>query len=202
MDTTSTHKSASPFGNTNNPDNLPDDTLVELYIVLDDTELWVRGFANYLELIDGFYGRADPRGYRSYAHRPEDQVEIAEVRRGSLELIISELIAHTDTVAPVFILYLLLKYLPDFLKSIVSIYKNFEEAKYLKARRENLQKQMEDDKEIKVLNQDQRQELIEILDGIYVAESDTIRKSVNFVESRFRRIKMHSTGSIHKSGTP
>jgi hypothetical protein len=88
------------------------------------------------------------------------------------------------------------------LKSIVSIYKDFEEAKYIKARRENLQKQMEDDEEIKNLNQVQRQELIEILDGIYLAERETLRKSVSFVGSRYRRINIHSTRPIHQPGKP
>ena len=122
MENTSSFYSGIPQNNSYDPENVPDISPVELHIILDDTELWVRGFANFLELIDGFYGRSDPLGFRSYAHRRADQVEIAEVRRGSLELVISEIIAHTDTVAPVFILYMLLKYLPDFLKSIVSVY--------------------------------------------------------------------------------
>ena len=109
------------------------DKLVELQIELDDTGLLVRGFAKYLELIDGFYGRSHPRGFRSYAHLPDEQVEFAEVRPGSLELIISEIVESSQTVAPVVVLYLLLKYLPEFLKSIISTYKDFEEAKYQKS---------------------------------------------------------------------
>jgi hypothetical protein len=165
------------------------DKLVELQIELDDTGLLVRGFANYLELIDGFYGRSHPRGFRSYAHLPDEQVEFAEVRPGSLELIISEIVESSQTVAPVVVLYLLLKYLPEFLKSIISTYKDFEEAKYLKVRRAQIEKQMQDEDEIENLGQDQRQKLVKTIDEIYIAERDTIRKSVNFINNRFRTIK-------------
>jgi hypothetical protein len=173
-------------------DSSTGDTSVELQIELDNTGLLVRGFSNYLELIDRFYGRLYPRGYRSYAQRPDEQVEFAEVRPGSLELIISEIVASSQTVAPVVVLYLLLKYLPEFLKSIVSTYKDFEEAKYLKVRSTQLEKQMQDEDEIKNLDQDQRQELVKVIDEMYIAEGDTIRKSANFINSRFRTIKLKS----------
>lgn len=178
--------------NKHNTDSLMSEKSVEVKIELDDTGLQVRGFATYLELIDRFYGRSYPRGYRSYAQRPDDQVEFAEVRPGSLELVISEILSQTDKVAPVLVLYLLLKYLPDFLKSVVSVYRDFEEAKYLQVRRANLEKQMEDEEQIKNLDQDQRQELVEMIDETYIAERDTIRKSMNFIESRFRAIKLNT----------
>ena len=174
--------------------------VLELHIVLDDTNLWVRGLANFLELTDRFYGRSDPRGLRSYAHRRDDQIEIAEVRRGSIELVLSEIVAHTDKVAPIFVLYLLLKYLPEFLKSIVSVYKDFEEAKYTKVRREQLEKQMEEDEETQNLAETQRKELVEVLDNIYVAEREALRKTEDFVLSRYRKIKMLSSKGSRKSG--
>lgn len=192
MNTEAKAHSDRPGSATQYPATLNGGRIVELQIELDDTGLIVRGFANYLELIDRFYGRLYPRGFRSYAHRPDDQVEFAEVRPGSFELVISEILAQSDTVAPVLVLYLLLKYLPEFLKSVVSVYKDFEEAKYLKVRRENLQQQMQAETEIDNIDQDQRQELVELIDGIYIAECDTIRRSINFIESRFRAIKLKS----------
>lgn len=190
MDIESNEKSDRSNDVTQHTETLGGGKIIELQIELDDTGLLVRGFANYLELIDRFYGRSDPRGYRSYAHRPDDQVEFAEVRPGSLELVISEILAQSDTVAPVLVLYLLLKYLPEFLKTIVSVYKDFEEAKYLKVRRENLQQQMQADNEIENIDQNQRQELVKMIDGIYIAERDSIRKSISFIENRFRGIKL------------
>lgn len=192
MDIESKRQPDRNLSNKHYENTLMSEKSVEVQIELDDTELQVRGFANYLELIDRFYGRLYPRGYRSYAHRPDDQVEFAEVRPGSLELVISEILSQTDKVAPVLVLYLLLKYLPDFLKSVVSVYRDFEEAKYLQVRRANLEKQMEDEEQIKNLDQDQRQELVEMIDETYIAERDTIRKSMNFIESRFRAIKLNT----------
>lgn len=192
MDIESKRQPDRNLSNKHYENTLMSEKSVEVQIELDDTELQVRGFANYLELIDRFYGRLYPRGYRSYAHRPDDQVEFAEVRPGSLELVISEILSQTDKVAPVLVLYLLLKYLPDFLKSVVSVYRDFEEAKYLQVRRANLEKQMEDEEQIENLNRDQRQELVEIIDETYIAERDTIRKSINFIESRFRAIKLNT----------
>lgn len=192
MDIESKRQPDRNLSNKHYENTLRSEKSVEVQIELDDTELQVRGFANYLELIDRFYGRSYPRGYRSYAQRPDDQVEFAEVRPGSLELVISEILSQTDKVAPVLVLYLLLKYLPDFLKSVVSVYRDFEEAKYLQVRRANLEKQMEDEEQIENLNRDQRQELVEIIDETYIAERDTIRKSINFIESRFRAIKLNT----------
>ena len=61
---------------------------------------------------------------------------------------------------------------------------------------------MQQDDEVKRLKEGQRQELVEVLDSIYVAERDILRKSGDFIENRFRRITMSTYKAGGKSGKP
>lgn len=56
---------------------------IVLEIVSDDKNLRVRDLASYLKLIDSAFGRIDPEGYLSYAHRPDDQLRISTIEEGS-----------------------------------------------------------------------------------------------------------------------
>ena len=69
------------------PPDIPPDAVLELVITVDDHNIPTREFAEYLELIDRLYGRLSREGLMSYAHRESGRLRIAEIRRGSVEII-------------------------------------------------------------------------------------------------------------------
>ncbi|MDQ3323042.1 MAG: hypothetical protein M3525_11540 [Acidobacteriota bacterium] len=65
----------------------PSNHLIELSISINDENVNLKDFTAYLSLIDRLYGRLSPTGLRSYALRKNEQLNIAEFRKGSLEII-------------------------------------------------------------------------------------------------------------------
>src|ERR671912_466378 len=65
----------------------PYDTLLELVITIEGEEIPAREFAEYLALIDRIYGRLSPEGLRSYAHKEQGRLQIAEIHKSELEVI-------------------------------------------------------------------------------------------------------------------
>ena len=72
---------------------LDDEHAIALEIRFDDRSVSARDLAAYLTLLDGAFGRTDPRGFRSYSLRARDHLSIVRLRSGStiLELLLAEL---------------------------------------------------------------------------------------------------------------
>lgn len=86
-----------------------------LTIRLSDKEISARDFSAFLSLLDSAYGRMDPLGFLSYAHRPQDHLRITNTRAGSVELeVIREIVTHFDLWGMV-IAYLAIKMGPQLL---------------------------------------------------------------------------------------
>ena len=66
---------------------------IVLEIRFDDRSVSARDLAAYLALLDGAFGRTDPRGFRSYSLRARDHLSIDRLQSGStvLELLLAEL---------------------------------------------------------------------------------------------------------------
>ena len=170
------------------PKQIPGRAKLELAITLDDTGVGVRDLANYLRLIDGVYGRLDPKGYRSYAQRENAYLRIDEVRSGSMEVILSELLATTERAVPLLVLYVMLKYLPEFLKSLASAYKDFEEARHTRLRRKQLSDTIHADKELQSVSKGSKQHLIEFLDDMYASEASNLRGARRIAELHLKEL--------------
>ncbi len=122
--------------------DLPKGSIAELTIKIQEHNLNVRSFSAYLNLADRVYGRFSEAGLRSYAQRLDEQLEIDEVRQGSLELIIAEVISHLDDPQALVILFLFLKYLPNWgqaAKTAVESYKTYQEGKLAEANRKKIE---------------------------------------------------------------
>ena len=78
----------------------------------------VREIANYLSLVDRFYGRLFARGVYAYGHQDRAQLEFAEIRSGSIEAIIREVIDDITSKQNLVIVFLLIKYLPNIIKFV------------------------------------------------------------------------------------
>ena len=125
--------------------------------------------------MDRTYGRLSPRGIRSYANREDVQVRISEVRSGSYELIIETLANNTEAVTSLVVISLLIKYLPGALESLSASYKNYEEARYTKEKREQLRKQIEDDENLQSLSRNKQDQLVRYLDYLYERDRKHIK---------------------------
>jgi len=104
---------------------IPEDTsyeaTVELVITIEDSNINVREFAAYLSLIDRVYGRLSSKGLHSYAHTESGQLEITEIRKGSIELIVSQLVSEFRGVAVLIVLWQVLKQL----KNVTAAFKEY-----------------------------------------------------------------------------
>jgi len=104
------------------------DQRVELIIRVDDDQLNLRELSSYLALVDRVYGRLTIAGLRSYAQSRDDQLQIREIRKGSIEIIIEQAIATANDKTPIIITGLFLKYLPAIIKTASDSVKTFAEA--------------------------------------------------------------------------
>jgi hypothetical protein len=172
------------------PKQMPRRAKLELSITLDDTGIGVRDLANYLRLIDGVYGRLDPKGFRSYAQRESAYLRIDEVRPGSMEVILSELLATTERAIPLLVLYVLLKYLPEFLKSLASAFKDFEEARHTRLRRQQLSEAIHADEELQSVSKGSKQHLIDFLDDMYASEASNLRGARRIAELHLKELTL------------
>ncbi len=172
------------------PDTAPSEAQIELSIMIDESDLRIRDLVAFLELIDRTYGRLSPQGLRSYAHKREDQIQVTEVRPGSLEIIFSEVLTNLDKITIIIALQLLLKYLPDLLKSLAIAFREFEEARYIHLRREHLQNQIANDPALASLEKRDRDELAEFLDELIVKERRNLPAVLRFAQQHVREVSL------------
>lgn len=163
---------------------------IELVVSIESSDISARDFSSYLAFIDRTYGRLDPRGLRSYAQREAAHLKLTEIRGGSLELVITQLLESGSQVAHVVVLYLLLKYLPDFIKNLASAYRDIEEGKYTRARREKLREQLDGDQELTSLSEVQKEQLVGFLGELYVTESDSLTGAGRLSTRQVRDIRL------------
>lgn len=147
------------------PVNTPSDAIMNLVIRIDQAHINVRELTAYLDFIERTYGRLTVGGLTSYAQKREIQLEISSVRSGSIEIIISELIANSDNVTRIIIVYLLLKYVP-------SGYRDYEEARLMRERRKQLREQIRIDAETSALDRERSNQLVRFLDTLYQQETN------------------------------
>jgi hypothetical protein len=172
------------------PAGMPDEAAFELAISLNDADLNVREMAGYLGFIDRVYGRLISGGLRSYARRPDEQIQVTEFRAGSLEMIFQELMANADAVSATIIVGLILKYLPDVIESLASAYKDVQEGRLMSLQREQLRAKMERDNALEKLKAEEKDQLADDLISIYRIEQRALPAAGRFAEKYVRMIRM------------
>ena len=105
---------------------LDNEHAISLEIRFDDRSVSARDLAAYLALLDGAFGRTDPRGFRSYSLRARDHLSIGRLQSGStiLKLLLAEL-GNMDLWRFI-VVYLVLRTGPSVLKGEAA--KNWAEA--------------------------------------------------------------------------
>ena len=159
--------------------NQPGD-VVQLRIIIDESNISLRDFAAYLNLIDRTYGRLSPNGIYSYAQSPQQHVRISETNLGSLEVIIKELVSNFSGTRALIIIGLLLKYLPGIIEKASTAYKNYEEGRLTQVQRKQIRIQMRRDEVVSQLNSERQNQLIKLLNQLYSLEERNVTKAQRF----------------------
>lgn len=162
----------------------------EVIIKMEAKSVSVRQFAAYLNFIDRSYGRFTPEGILSYSRSKERELKITQLRPGSLEFVLSNYLANPISVTALILVGLLLKYLPGIIKSTLSAYRDYEEGKLAKVRRQQIKEQMKRDGALNKLNDRKILQLSKLFDAIYGLEIRNVPKAHKFsvetiIEVRF-----------------
>jgi hypothetical protein len=170
-------------------------TLIKLIITVEDENLSVRGLSSYLSLADRVYGRLTEAGLRSYAQTVGDQLEIAQIRKGSLELVIAEILSNFKDATPLAILWLFLKYLPSTIKALseaaknsADAYKSIEEARLTRANRQRLRDEVSQDEILQKLDASRQKQIVVLLEALQVKESRYLATPVRFAREHVKSV--------------
>lgn len=186
------------------PTSVSTEATIELVIRIKDKNLKARELGAYLSLADRIYGRLTKEGLKSYALTPNKQLQITQVRQGSLEFIIAQIIEHPQVVMPLAILFLFLKYLPgalkglseaakntaDTWKSIADGWKSIEDAKLARLNRKRLKATMQQDDILKQLDANRLNQLVALLDALQAMESRNLPAPTRFAENQVQSIDL------------
>lgn len=162
------------------PEPFSENDKFELLIKLKGKNVSVRKLAAYLNFLDKSYGRLTPKGIISYSRSYEHELKITELRRGSFEIVLSNFLSDPDSITALILVGLLLKYLPGIIRSALSAYRDYEEAKLAKVRRLQIKEQIKNDKHLKNLNDRQVTQLCNFFDIMYGADIRNLPKSHKF----------------------
>ena len=170
----------------------------ELLIRLKGEDVSVRQFAAYLNFLDKSYGRLTQKGIISYSRSPEHELKITELRRGSLEIVLSNFLSNPNSIIALILVGLLLKYLPGIIRSVLSGYRDYEEAKLAKVRRQQLKGQINNDRHLKNLNDRQMTQLRDFFDAMYGVDVRNLPKAHKFSSETVIEVEFH----VNKTSGP
>lgn len=172
------------------PENAPLDSSLCLSIIIDNSEVNVREFAAYLDIIDITYGRLTQIGINAYSMRPREQLKIDNIGPGSWELKFIEILANAHNIQILFIIYLMLKYLPGGVERLSAAYKNYEEGRLLRERRHNLRRQMKEDPDLIELPHARKNQLIILIDELLLRGRRFLPRASRFSWKYVRRVNI------------
>lgn len=169
------------------PPDIPSDSTVELIITVKDHSLNAREFGAYLSLADRIYGRISRAGLKTYSLLPHTQLQISEIRQGSIELVITEALLYFKDATLLLILWLFLKYFPAGIKTIseatkyfADSYKSIEEGRLVREHRQQLKEKMKQDELLQKLDDKQLSQLIVLLADLETAERKNLPAATRF----------------------
>jgi hypothetical protein len=182
------------------PEDVVIGSVIQLAISFDSNDITIRQLSSYLSLIDGFYGRFYPEGIHAYAHRLAEQLKISEIRSGSMVTIVTDILSSGEVPYRLVLLYLLLKYLPQIIKSsaeavknLASGYRDYQEASKIREERENrrrLRQAIREDAELQGLKPQHQQQLVKLLDFLYAMESNRLPQAIQIAKGKIKHLKL------------
>ncbi len=161
-----------------------EEALVELIITIEDSNINIREFAAYLAFIDRVYGKLSPKGLRSYSHQEWGQLEISEIREGSLELVISKIASEYKNVAALFVLWQILKQLPN----VTAAYKNFYEGVLARRNAKRIKEEMKREAYLQQLDKKRFNQLASLVNSLISSEKKNLSAPTRFARNSVKTV--------------
>ena len=181
---------------TNTLFNTDENEEVDLIISLENTNVSLRDFSAFLLLIDHFFGRTYRKGFLSYSLTEDVHLRAAEIRSGSIEIIIEQIIKYLPVSQAIYF-YLLIKYLPSALKSLSESFLNtsdalytFEKTRLVRRMRKDLRKELKDDEILESLSDEEIKKLAAELQKKYELERKHLFKGARFANEKMKFVKV------------
>lgn len=176
-------------------ENIGEDEL-EIVVSIDEKNISLRDFSAFLLLIDHFYGRNFQKGFQSYSMTKDVHLKASEIRVGSVEIIIEEILKYLPVKQAVLV-FLLIKYLPSAIKSISEsllntseAFYNFEKTRLVRRMRKNLRRHLREDEILQSLSDEEISKLAEDLQKKYELDRRHIYKAGRFAADKMKSIKV------------
>lgn len=186
------------------PHDIPSEAVVELVITSEGEGIPAREFAEYLSFIDRVYGRLSPVGLMSYAHRERGRLQIAEINKGSLETVFRFFADQADVAI---ILFLVVKYLPHWIKASAEAYKTYEEGRLVgeqrahlkvvnrydesqlaRENRKRIREQIQEESSIAALDEPRKAQLTTLIVELLTEENPRLSAPIRFARRLVKRV--------------
>ena len=162
------------------PPGTKGDERLQLIIGLRTKKISIRKFAAYLNFIDKAFGRLTPEGINTYSKTSKYELKIAEVRFGSWEIIIANLLSDPASIKALILVGLLLKFLPGIIKSSLTSYRDYEEGRLARVRRQQIKEQIMENEKVSRLADRHINQLSQLLDILYAMDKRNLSKARKF----------------------
>ena len=163
-----------------------------LRLRLDDAQVPLRGLASYLAFIDRAYGRLHPGGLASYAQRRGEHVRLAQVRAGSLEAVLEQLLTNLDGATYLVVLYLLLKHLPALVQALAEAYHDVQAGRLARAQEEAIRARLRAEPAVADLSEEERRRLARLLLELAEKERRHLPSAAAFGEAHLRALELEA----------
>ncbi|PTX22677.1 hypothetical protein C8N40_101504 [Pontibacter mucosus] len=176
-----------------------DNNAVELEISIDSGNLSVREFSSYLDIIYRIDGMTSELGYNRYVQIPEAQIQISEIRFGSVLIVIERLLQNLDA-TNIVIIWISLKLLPKVInattQSGIQIFEMLNKREeYLEKRdrrkfRKKIRDSINEDNELQEIDKNLKEKLVDLLDEIYFKNSQRIGPASRFADKSVKSVQI------------
>jgi len=170
---------------------------LELIISIEESNINIKEFISYLNLIYRMDGLMSEGGYNRYTHNYGSQIKINEIRIGSIEIIIQKIFESIEA-DKLTLIWLALKYLGTIFistsSSILLFYKalnqreEFLEKKDRRLLRKHIREVIEEEVELTELDKKHKAKLVDMLDELYVRNKKLIPAASRFVKNSVKEV--------------
>ncbi|WP_316762346.1 hypothetical protein [Pedobacter aquatilis] len=167
-----------------------------LVISIEQNDISFREFSNFLTTIDHIYGRFYRKGFMSYAMSQNEHLTASEIRFGSLEIIIEDILKKLSVHNAIYF-YLMIKYLPaaisqgtEIVKNLTESFKNYEDGRFIRIQRKSLSKELRKDALLKNLTDDEIKKLTRNLTAKYAKDKKGLKKAAKFAAQKLLDVQL------------
>lgn len=145
----------------------------------------------YLGFADRTYGRIAAGSLARYRRQRRVQLTIGEVRQGSMLLVIREAANAVFSAHGLILTGLALKYLPDLVRAPATSYRDYQEGRLIRAKRERLAHRVASDKLLRELTRKDLSQILGVLTKIYEVELGGTTGAQKFARNSIEDVRIN-----------